>query len=49
MGLTGDSPAPAMSPFVIHNGNKLTVSAHKPIKAIYIKKFVKLVTEGTGD
>lgn len=31
------------------NGNKLTVPSHKPIKAIYIKKFVRLITEGIGD
>ena len=31
------------------NGNKLTVPAHKPIKAIYIKKFVQLVTKGSGE
>ncbi len=31
------------------DGAKLTVPAHRPIKVIYIKKFVKLVTEGIGD
>jgi hypothetical protein len=31
------------------NGAKLTVPAHRPIKAIYIKKFVRLVLEGVGD
>jgi predicted RNA binding protein YcfA (HicA-like mRNA interferase family) len=31
------------------NGNKLTVPAHRPIKPIYIKKFVSLIDEGIGD
>jgi hypothetical protein len=31
------------------NGAKLTVPAHRPIKPIYVKKFVRLVTEGIGD
>jgi hypothetical protein len=29
------------------NGDKLTVPAHKPIRAIYIKLFIKLI-DGTG-
>jgi hypothetical protein len=31
------------------NGTKLTVPAHRPIKPIYIKKFIRLVEEGIGD
>ncbi len=31
------------------NGAKLTVPAHRPIKPIYIMKFVHLVEVGTGD
>lgn len=31
------------------NGAKLTVPAHKPIKPIYVKKFVQLLLEGKGD
>jgi hypothetical protein len=31
------------------SGAKLTVPAHRPIKPVYIKKFVFLVTEGIGE
>ena len=31
------------------NGSKITVPAHRPIKPIYIKKFVRLVQEGKGE
>ncbi len=31
------------------NGAKLTVPAHKPIAPEYVKKFVRLVTQGAGD
>ena len=31
------------------NGAKLTVPAHRPIKPIYIKKFVRLIDEGEGE
>jgi len=31
------------------NGAKLTVPAHRPIKPIYIKKFIQRVDEGIGD
>jgi hypothetical protein len=31
------------------NGSKITVPAHRPIKPIYIKKFVRLVDEGRGE
>jgi len=31
------------------NGNKVTVPAHRPIKPIYVKKFVRLVDEGKGE
>ena len=30
------------------NGNKVTVPTHRPIKPIYVKKFVRLVDEGKG-
>ena len=30
------------------NGTKLTVPAHRPIKPIYIKKFIRLIDEGEG-
>jgi predicted RNA binding protein YcfA (HicA-like mRNA interferase family) len=31
------------------NGAKITVPAHRPIKPIYIKKFVRFVDEGIGE
>jgi hypothetical protein len=31
------------------NGTKLTVPAHRPIKPIYIRKFVRLIDEGEGE
>lgn len=31
------------------NSSKITVPAHRPIKPIYIKKFVRLVEEGIGE
>ena len=31
------------------NGAKLTVPALRPIKPIYIKKFVRLIDEGEGE
>lgn len=31
------------------NGTKPTVPAHRPIKPIYIKKFVRLIDEGEGE
>ncbi len=31
------------------NGAKLTVPAHKPIAPEYVKKFVRLLTQGVGD
>ena len=30
-------------------GAKLTVPAHRPIKPVYIKKFVRLGSEGIGE
>ena len=31
------------------NGGKVSVPAHRPIKPIYIRQFVKLVKSGKGD
>jgi predicted RNA binding protein YcfA (HicA-like mRNA interferase family) len=31
------------------SGAKHTVPAHKPIKPIYIKKFIRLIDEGEGE
>ncbi len=30
-------------------GAKITVPAHKPIKPVYIRKFVRLIRDGIGD
>ncbi len=34
--------------FSFHNGMMLTVPAHKPIKSVYIKKFVELIEISNG-
>lgn len=34
---------------LLHNGAKLSVPAKRPIKPIYVKKFVKLIEEGVGE
>jgi predicted RNA binding protein YcfA (HicA-like mRNA interferase family) len=31
------------------NGSKLTIPASRPIKPIYIKKFISLIDEGKGE
>ena len=31
------------------NGSKLTVPAHRPIKSVYIKKFVYFINESGGE
>ena len=31
------------------NGAKITVPAHRPIKPIYIKKFIRFIDEGKGE
>jgi hypothetical protein len=31
------------------SGAKLTVPANRPIKPVYIRKFIRLVEEGVGD
>lgn len=31
------------------NGAKITVPAHRPIKPIYVKKFIRLISEGEGE
>lgn len=32
--------------FRFHNGEKLTVPAHRPIKPIYVKQFIALIDDG---
>ena len=48
-GIEWRQPGTAHITFRHRNGAKLTVPDRRPIKPVYIKKFVKLVTEGTGD
>ncbi len=31
------------------NGNKVSIPAHRPIKAVYIKNLVRLINTGKGD
>lgn len=31
------------------NGNKVSIPAHRPIKAVYIKNLVRLIKTGKGD
>lgn len=31
------------------NGAKVTVPAHKPIKPVYVRQFVRLILKGLGD
>ncbi|MDZ7360664.1 MAG: hypothetical protein ONB46_08050 [candidate division KSB1 bacterium] len=48
-GIEWRQPGPSHVTFRRPNGAKLTVPAHRPIKPVYIKKFVRLVDEGIGD
>lgn len=32
-----------------HNGNKVSIPAHRPIKPVYIKNLVRLIKTGKGD
>jgi predicted RNA binding protein YcfA (HicA-like mRNA interferase family) len=45
-GITWREPSGSHTVFRHQNGQKLSVPAKRPIKAIYIKQFVKLVEEG---
>ena len=31
------------------NGQKLSISSHRPIKPLYVKKFVRLIEKGIGE
>ncbi len=48
-GIEWRQPGTSHVTFRHHSGAKLTVPAHRPIKPIYIKKFIRLVEEGIGD
>ena len=48
-GLQWREPSGSHTVFRHPNGAKLSVPAKRPIKPIYVKKFVKLVEEGIGE
>lgn len=44
-GIEWRQPGTSHVTFVAPNGNALTVPAHKPIKPVYVKKFLALISE----
>jgi hypothetical protein len=46
LGIDYQQPGTSHVTFRLNNGDKLTVPAHKPIKIIYVKKFVTFLDEG---
>ena len=48
-GLSVSSPGGSHHIVRHHGGAKVSVPAHRPIKAVYIKQFVRLVKFGQGD
>lgn len=44
-GIDYRQPGSSHVTFRAHNGKKLTVPAHKPIKVIYIKQFIAFIEE----
>ena len=48
-GVAHRQPAPVTPSYSHPNGAKLTVPAHKPIEPEYVKRFVWLILQGTGD
>jgi hypothetical protein len=49
VGLMWREPSGSHTVFRHPNGAKLSVPAKRPIKPVYVKKFVKLVEEGVGE
>ena len=49
LGFQWREPSGSHTVFRHSNGAKLSVPAKRPIKPIYVKKFVKLVVEGVGE
>jgi hypothetical protein len=49
VGLMWREPSGSHTVFRHPNGAKLSVPAKRPIKPVYVKKFVKLVEEGIGE
>lgn len=48
-GLLWREPSGSHTVFRHPNGAKLSVPAKRPIKPVYVKKFVNLVEEGVGE
>ena len=48
-GLTVHSPGGSHHIVRHANGKKISIPAHRPIKPIYIRQFVRLVVTGKGD
>lgn len=48
-GVAYRQPGTSQVPFRHPNGTKVTVPAHKPIAPEYVKRFVWLIQQGTGD
>jgi hypothetical protein len=48
-GIDWRQPGTSHVTFRHNNGAKLSVPARRPIKAIYIKKFLRLLDEGEGE
>ncbi len=47
-GIPHRQPGTSHVTFRASNGVKLTVPAHKPVKAIYVKKFIEMI-DGLGE
>lgn len=48
-GVQWREPSGSHTVFRHPNGAKLSVPAKRPLKPIYVKKFVKLIEEGVGE
>ncbi len=48
LGIDYRQPGTSHVTFRIKNAEKLTVPAHKPIKPVYVKKFIDLIDELGG-
>ena len=48
-GIEWRQPGPSHVTFRHPSGAKFTVPAHKPVKPIYINKFIRLIDEGEGE
>ncbi len=48
-GIVYRQPGTSHVTFRAVNGQKITVPAHKPIKPVYIKQFIALITDQLGE